>query len=476
LAIAGVALLVAASPSYGAAQAPALPRPARERTIEALVFDVAGGPAEFSADLLIRLAGSAAVADPEWKRELLETAFRRAYGVHDSHKRAAPGAAVDSRAGGFTRAYATGLDALTLQVRAVLGMIPLDPVRARELFEWIDFYLPPASCSDMLIPVADEYYAALGTIARRTFPPAADGRDQALRFLENNLWRARLPSEMPAVVRAVRAFQPRAVEAGYLEVSISALMERRERDARSFSTFGLDITTKTGELADLDRAAGVGGETLMRALRKYLVGELSGSRCSDSVAETPIVDAFNAMVRRGEVPADVATPIAANEMRPARFLGAARADRYWQTPDARRLVDGLVRLREPLLKRGAAVAAVKQTAAWQTQAQEWLLEVELWNGTREPVGRDYFDEKSLLYGGFLDLAPPAALKTRAIRSFVEFLRRSDKDRDRRALWFAHVRLLLDRRDPAVLTAFDQSGDFVLDLYARAERFLTAHRR
>ena len=91
----------------------------------------------------------------------------------------------------------------------------------------------------------------------------------------------------------------------------------------------------------------------MRALRKYLVGELSGSRCSDSVAEVPIVDAFNAMVRRREVPADVATPIAASETRPARILGAAPADRYWETPDARRLVDGLVGLREPLQKRGA---------------------------------------------------------------------------------------------------------------------------
>ena len=63
--------------------------------------------------------------------------------------------------------------------------------------------------------------------------------------------------------------------------------------------------------------------------------------------------------------------------------------------------------------------------------------------------------------GFLDLAPPAALRIRAVRTFVEFLRRSDKDRDRRALWFAHVRLLLDRSDPAILTAFDESGDFVL---------------
>jgi hypothetical protein len=475
-AIGAVALLAAWPHSHAAAQAPAAARPARDRTLEALVFDVAGGPAEFSADLLIRLAGSTVVADPDWKRELLETAFGRAYGVHESHKRAAPNASVDSRAGGFTRAYATGLDALTLQLRAVLGMIPVDPARARELFEWIDFYLPPASCSDVLIPVADEYYSTLTTMARRTFPAGADGRDRALRFLETNLWRARLPSEMPAVVRAVRAFQPRRDEAGYLEVSISALMERRERDARGFSAFGLDITTKTGELADLDRNAGVGGETLMRALRRYLVGELSGSRCSDSVAERPIVDAFNDLVRRKEVPADIATPIAAHEVRPARVLGAAPADRYWATPDARRLVDGLVGLREPLQKRGAAVTAIKQSPAWQTQAQQWLLDLELWNGTHEPVARDYFDEKSLMFGGFLDLAPPAALRTRALRSFVEFLRRSDKDRDRRALWFAHVRLLLDRNDPNILTAFDESGDFVLSLYARAQRVLYQPRR
>ena len=415
--------------------------------------------------MLIRLAASTAVADQEWKRELLETAFHRAYGVHESHKRIAPNASVDSRAGGYTRASMTGLDALTLQVRAALGMIGVDPARSRELFEWIDFYLPPASCSELLIPVADDYYSALSTIARRAFPPGAAGRDQALRFLEINLWRARLPSELPAVVRAVRAFQPRGGEAGYLEVSLSALLERRERDARGFSTFGLDITTRAGELADLDRDAGVGGETLMRALRKYLVGELSGSRCSDSAAEPPIVDAFNAMVRRRELAADIAAPIAASDARPARILGAAPADRYWETFDARRLAGGLIRLRDPLQKRDGAAA--KQTSAWQAQAQEWLMELDLWNGTREPVGRDYFDEKSLLFSGFLDLVPPPAQQTRAVRSFVEFLHRSDKDRDRRALWFAHVRALLDRRDPAILTAFDQSGDFVLELYARA---------
>ena len=100
----------------------------------------------------------------------------------------------------------------------------------------------------------------------------------------------------------------------------------------------------------------------------------------------------------------------------------------------------------------------------------------MWYGTREPDVRTYFDEKGLLYGYFLDLAPPAALRERAVRSVVEFLRRSRRDRERRALWFSHVRRLLDRGDAAILTALDQSGDAVLALYARAERLLNMERR
>jgi hypothetical protein len=128
-------------------------------------------------------------------------------------------------------------------------------------------------------------------------------------------------------------------------------------------------------------------------------------------------------------------------------------------------------LREPVRVRGPRSDAIKRTSAWQDQAQDWLTDLDLWNGAREPVDRDYFDQKGLLYATFLDTAPPASLRTRAVRSLVEFLRRSDKERDRRALWFAHVRSLLDRDDPLILAALDQSDDFVLTLYARAERLL-----
>ena len=44
-----------------------------------------------------------------------------------------------------------------------------------------------------------------------------------------------------------------------------------------------------GELADQDRTEGVTGETLMRALRRYLVTQLSAPRCSVTMKPTHFI-------------------------------------------------------------------------------------------------------------------------------------------------------------------------------------------
>ena len=61
----------------------------------------------------------------------------------------------------------------------------------------------PGACADPLVPSVDEYYIALGQIARLAYRRnSAD----ALNFFELYLWRAHLPSEMPAVARAIQRF------------------------------------------------------------------------------------------------------------------------------------------------------------------------------------------------------------------------------------------------------------------------------
>jgi hypothetical protein len=228
------------------------------------------------------------------------------------------------------------------------------------------------------------------------------------------------------------------------------------------------------DLANDNRNEGVFGETVMRGLRKLLVAELSASRCGDSVSEGPIAEFFNGIVRRNDLPRDVVPPIAANEARPARVLGRAAADRYWQTPDAQRLYAGLPRLRDAA-GVGARAALIKRSNEWQMQAQAYLMDLEQWNGFHEPVDRDYFDQKALLFDVYMDVVPSGALRTRAVRSLVEFLRRSRTGREPRSLWFAHVTRLLQRRDPATIPAMEQSGDDILATYGRAERLLATRR-
>ena len=146
----------------------------------------------------------------------------------------------------------------------------------------------------------------------------------------------------------------------------------------------------------------------MRAERKLLVAQLSAARCSDSVTETPIAESFNTIVRRRDFPPDLVAPLTTADVWPAKVLGAARAERYWQTEDARRLLFGLLALRDSAAGRRSVI--IKRSTEWQAAALQYLTDLELWNGSREPIERDYFDQKSLLYDVYLNVVLPGALR------------------------------------------------------------------
>ena len=61
----------------------------------------------------------------------------------------------------------------------------------------------------------------------------------------------------------------------------------------------------------------------------------------------------------------------------------------------------------------------------------------------EAAERDYFYEKSALFTWMLELMPQSAVRSRALRAFVEFLRHTEADVSRRTLWFAFVNRLLE---------------------------------
>src|SRR5882762_7660939 len=128
-AVASVGLAIAVAGLGAAFQSRSDGRPRRDPVLEELVTATSSVQPEFAADILIRIGTSQKMSDPEWKRELLEQAFRRAAAAHEAHRRAAILLAPDTRQGALMQAYDTRLDRVSLQSRVVLAMLPLDPDR-----------------------------------------------------------------------------------------------------------------------------------------------------------------------------------------------------------------------------------------------------------------------------------------------------------------------------------------------------------
>jgi hypothetical protein len=441
--------------------------PRRDQAIEFLQADAASLAPEFEADVLIHLSQLPRV-DKVWRTELLETAYLRAYSAPEQYRRwTSQRIPPDSRQGAQLFASATALTRVTLQIRAVQLMVLIDPVRARDLFEWIDLDLSPGACADPLVPAVDDYYSALGLIARTAY---ARNRADAINFLELYAWRAHLPSEMPAVVRTIQRFRRGTIEAVYLEEFLRLVLQGASIDAAGFSSAALDIISRITDLQIADAAIGVTGSPVLGALRTYLIAQLKAPRCADNVIAALTPSTFNAAVRRARAEFDVA-PLDASLARPLSTLAPARIEMYWQSGDAGRLHDAAVRLRGP----GAAPVPlrIRLTPEWRGDADRLLTDIEQWSGTSEATERDYFYQKSVLFTWMIELVPPGALHTRAVRAFVEFLRRMETDSSRRALWFAFVNRLLElahgsSRDE-VLSAMEQSHQPALSLYARLER-------
>lgn len=444
-------------------------------TLEQLIVDARRAPAEFEADALLRIAVSRVLSDRR-RIEILNEAFHRAYGAQESYRRISYGVPPDSRQGAQSLTYDSRLTRVSLQVRATQMIAIVDPRHARELFEWIQPGVEATPCEDVLVPALGEYYTTLSMLARTTFPTS--DRGSALRFLEYYLWRAHLASEMPAVATAITRFNPRTDEAQYFTGFLHNLFQGATRDPRGFSVTGGDFVTKFGELDDANRERGVTGTYLIGAMRDYLKRQLTGPRCADSTIETLAVSTFNARVRRSlAVGFDGVDELQPADVRPSRILPSAHVDPYWQTTDARRLHEDFMALRgrdkDPVPER------LRATKEWQEQAGHLVFELEQWTGAREAKTSDYFYQKAALFAELLALIPQGDVRAHAVVAFVDFLRRTDIDREGRTLWFVFVSRLMEFTRGAdrtfLLDTLETTNHPVLSLYAKIERVFTEKR-
>lgn len=456
-----LALLLAASATARAAlptqdnsqSRPARPvrkQPARRPEVEAFVAEMNSAPPDVAADALIRLAASDKVADPAWKKELVERAFtvagdapapvRRRMALRVTRN-------IDTSAGYLTYAYDLGLDTLTLRARAVRSMLALDPQRGLELFGQITLKLAPLKCADALVYDVSDFYAVLAEVARSSFSGEAARQGARMRFMLPYVEAVNSPAQVGPTAKAILSAQLSGEEVDSLSNALShSIGSMMSTDDRSF-TSAVEEGGATDEVAALARELRKGQDNsaaqLVDAYRKFFRAGLTAERCAEDAprGKTPryLSVANDALFKESTLKLE--------ELTPGGVGGSATLSVYWQTPDSKKLMKDYKDLRfasdaEEHVKDGVVPTRDDAgTPEWDAQLRRLLSDLENWGGSDEASQLDYFNQQQNLYEGLLEITPPGQPRAEVLASWLKSLKGA-KDGDAEIQRRLHVSYLI----------------------------------
>ena len=448
-------------------------------------------PAEFAADALLRIAASSQAVDPAWKRQLIEDAFHIAAGAQQPYARRAW---LQSHGGLAEKAFAQGLDACTLQCRAVEAMLAVDRRKAREMFDQIPApAIPRLSCEDALVYDVSAFYATLGDVAQQAFNPKEVAEQAPLHLLERYVPDLSSPAQIAPIARLVAgAPLPPAQREALVDAFASALKQLLG-DGRSFSATisGQSDAAAVEALASAGTRQRINSMPVLDGWRSYLVRHLSGAACGDiggagsfglSVAMDPASTAdqayagplgavryFNENMRTGALPA-----ISGQEVHPAKLDAQARVIGPCESDECRQLGAQFASL--VLGPAGMAFSEdEKASPEWTAKLKEYMEALSGWKSADNPA--EYFLWKSRFYSDLFHVLPNGPNRDIVLSAFLAWLEQNDYQRDHRVEWFYRVNALIISAfaDPQAMKStmreLRNSADPVIALYAELERVL-----
>ena len=398
-------------------------------------------PPEFAADALLRIVESGKIANRDAKLDLIEQAFRLAAGARFSVRmRSVAGAMIDTRSGFLASAYNLKLDALSLESRAVRDMLLLDKPKARELFQQIPQpALAPLTCDDALLYDVSDFYQTLTSVVQGTFLEKERKKEEHVNFLLEYLAHATSPAQLAPLAKVIKTVNVTPEQRDILRNTFNGILESIQPDGRSHS----------GTLYDLTREI---TPDMQASFEKY---KQKSPGCKDD--GSVIVAATN-----GETP-------------PPKTGSTPKIERYWQSPEAQRMLEGGKQLRFGAGDKPLADAD-RATKEWQQQLTDFLSQLGDWTSSQEKSEADYYHQKCVVYQALVELIPPGPQRDKTLEAYVGFISASNLQQESPVEWFFHTQWTLDRvrntnsGEPGkILDAFQSSGNAVLALYAALER-------
>jgi hypothetical protein len=455
--------------------------------IDALLDAARAAPAEFAADATIRLA---ALDQLEKARriELLDQAFRWASGAQQPYKRHAAFSQAGSSAF-LNRAYAQDLDAMSLRLRAIDALLPLDAQKARDLFLQIPPpRTPPLQCGDFLIYDVDRFYDTLGNIARQSFTAQEVQAREPFRLLQRFTGAITSPVEVAPVARLLSSASVKDTDFLALVNSFAGALGRISGDDRSFAS-SLTAGKQILALVDESKRRRSSPLPLLEAYRLYLVNNLSAARCADDDSMLGNTQSFGFVSGQAvdqEAQNAVAffnqnlrmaplQPIQEQESTPSRLEGVAAGLRTCEDAACRAIAEqyrGLV-----FGENGSVYTpAQKDTPAWRGKVRDFLAALSRWqeSASTERPAAGHFRVKSAAYSDLLSLVFNGPDRELVLRAMLDYLKHNRFQQENRMEWFLPVNGLIGRLalDPLgvgpLAEQLRQVDDPVIALYANLE--------
>jgi len=396
-------------------------RPRLPTEIEALIEDARVAPAEFAADALLRIAESGKITHRDWRRDLLEEAFRLAAGAQHQMKRSyLSGSNVDTRTGYLSVAFDLKLDALSLRCRAVRALLAVDKQKARELFSEIrKLELSSLTCEDTLLYDVTDFYDTLKDVVQAAFTPEEIRQGEHIFFVESHIGSLTSPLQTAPAVQTVLALKLSPTQLDSLVRALSRALKKISGDDRAFGETAFSLSRNIAQLVKVCGEQEVARDELLTAYRDYLIRHHNGNRCSDNAKQVSVsyIEFFNQTLRLENQPSQkTIAPILREELKPAKIEGGPKYDLYWQTPAAKKILRGIKELRfGPMDKQLAAQAEKKAVPAlteaerdsleWKQRLTEFLREWQEWKASDEASEADYFHQKCVSFGSLIELTP-----------------------------------------------------------------------
>lgn len=478
-------LLIAVPFLCSAADVPVDP-PSLPADVRSLVDRVPSVPAEFSADILIRVAGLEKL-ERSSRIRLLEDAFRQALQAQQPFRRRPALLRPDGSTGFLERAYSQELDGMTLEMRAIEALLPLDPAKARALFTELPLpKLPRLECGDLLTYDVSRFYPVLSKIAAGTFSPKEIQAEESFKFLTRYA-SLTSPAQIGPMAEVIATAKLSDSQFQGLVATFSSSVKQLSADDRAF-TAARPYAVQIRILKQAIEKRGLNPAPLIEAYRMYLVRHLTAVRCADTAqggAQVTLetipteVSEMQMAMNAGayfndSLRIDPIQPLSMEEQTPSKTDGEVKGPKGCGGPECQAVVIGY---RSLIMKEGGIPILPADRAAtdWQDRLRGLLNSLAEWKQDAAATAAEHFRFKVSLYSDLLGITPPGPNRDLVLRATHDYLRGSRLEIENRLEWFLPANILLAKVafDPRGFGKFGDelrgSGDGVISLYAEADR-------